>query len=71
MAATGAGITESLSKFEVAFLAAEPPRVVAIGEDAAAAAEWSLLHLQPAEGFVGALAMHRREARLKCWAATN
>ena len=65
--ATGDGISESLAKVEVTFLPNEIPRVLAIAADAVAAAEWSLLPLFPPAGFVGALAIHHREVRLKCW----
>jgi 4'-phosphopantetheinyl transferase len=67
--ATGDGISESLSKFEVTFLPAAEPRVLAIGGDAAAGAAWSLSALNPAAGFVGALAMQCRGVRLQCWCA--
>lgn len=67
--ATGDGISESLSKIEVAFLREETPRVVAIAGDATAAEAWSLCALNPADGFVGALAMACREVRLHTWCA--
>lgn len=65
--ATGDGIAESLAKIEVAFLAEEPPRVLAVAGDPLAADAWSLCHLQPAAGFVGALATRCRPVRLQCW----
>lgn len=65
--ATGDGISESLSKFEVTFLPADEPRVLAIAGDTAAGAAWSLCALNPASGYVGALAMQRRSARPQCW----
>lgn len=65
--ATGDGISESLSKFEVTFLPQDAPRVWAISGDAAAGAAWSLCALNPASGFVGALAIQCRELRLQCW----
>ena len=67
--ATGDGIGESLSKIEVAFLSDEAPRVLAIAGDAAAGAAWKLCALNPAEGFVGALAIQSRDVRLGCWRA--
>ena len=69
--ATGDGISESLSKVELTFRAGEIPRVLAIDGDVSAAEEWSLHHLQPANGFVGALAIPCRDVRLNCWAITN
>lgn len=65
--ATGDGISESLSKFEVAFLPTDEPRVLAIGGDAAAGAAWSLSALNPAAGFVGALAAQCQGIRIECW----
>ena len=64
--ATGDGIAESLSKIEVAFLPDEAPRVRSIAGDAAAGAAWKLCALNPAEGFVGALAIQSPGARLSC-----
>jgi 4'-phosphopantetheinyl transferase len=67
--ATGEGIAESLARVEVTCRAEEACRVVAIGGDAAAAAEWSLHSLEPAAGCLGALAIRRRDVRLRCWTA--
>jgi 4'-phosphopantetheinyl transferase len=65
--ATGDGISESLSKFEVTFLPEDEPRVLAIAGDTAAGAAWSLCALNPASGFVGALAVQHRGVQLQCW----
>jgi 4'-phosphopantetheinyl transferase len=67
--ATGDGIAESLSKIEVAFLPGEPARVRAIAGDAAAGDAWSLCELNPAGGFVGAVAIPSRQAAFECWRA--
>jgi 4'-phosphopantetheinyl transferase len=67
--ATGDGIAESLAKIEVAFLPGETPRVLAIAGDAAAGEAWSLCPLNPASGFVGALAIRCRPVQLQCWCA--
>lgn len=68
--ATGDGISESLSKFEVTFLPADEPRVLAIADDPAAGAAWSLRALNPASGFVGALAVQCQSIRIQCWRAS-
>jgi 4'-phosphopantetheinyl transferase len=65
--ATGDGISESLSKFEVTFLPADEPRVLAIAGDTAAGAAWSLCALNPASGFVGALALQHCGVQPQCW----
>ncbi|MSU58568.1 MAG: 4'-phosphopantetheinyl transferase superfamily protein [Pedosphaera sp.] len=62
--ATGDGITASLAKVEFTFRPGERARVVAIDGDAGAAAGWSLFTLQPAAGFVGALAIHATEVEV-------
>jgi 4'-phosphopantetheinyl transferase len=67
--ATGDGIAESLAKIEVAFLPDETPRVITIAGDAVAGEAWSLCPLNPAGGFVGALAIRCRPVRLQCWCA--
>jgi len=67
--ATGDGISESLSKIEVTFLSEEPPQVLAIAGAAEAGAAWSLCPLNPARGFVGALAIRCRSVKLQCWRA--
>jgi 4'-phosphopantetheinyl transferase len=68
--ATGDGISESLSKFEVTFLPAAEPRVLAIAGDPAAGAAWSLCALKPACGFIGALAVECRSIRIQSWCAS-
>jgi 4'-phosphopantetheinyl transferase len=65
--ATGDGISESLSKFEVTFLPAAEPRVLAIAGDPVAGAAWSLFALNPVSGFVGALALQHRDVQPQCW----
>lgn len=64
--ATGDGIAESLAKIEVEFRPEENCRVLAIGGDAVVAAEWCLQPLEPAAGYVGALAIRRRDVRVVC-----
>lgn len=68
--ATGQGISESLSKFEVTFLPQQPPCVVAVAGDAAAGAAWRLCNLDPADGYAGALAVQVGELTLQCWQLT-
>ena len=69
--ATGDGISESLSKFEVTFLSADEPRVLAIAGDPAAGAAWSLCALNPGADFVGALAIQTPSVHLQCWRAAT
>lgn len=54
--AVGGGLSMPLSEFEVTLSRAESPRIVRIGDNDSAGAGWILEHLDPADGFVGALA---------------
>ena len=67
--ATGEGITRSLSLVEVSFLPGEPARLLAVSGDTAKAAQWSLIDLQPAPGFAGAVAIRAKDISLKVFAA--
>jgi 4'-phosphopantetheinyl transferase len=65
MKATGAGIA-ALGQVEVHLTPGEPPAVLAAPGGAGA---WQLLHLEPAAGYVGALALQRTDEvpRLHTW----
>ncbi len=65
--ATGEGIGESLNQVEVSCLPQEPCRFMRLFGDSFAASQWRLLHLTPADGYVGALAMRDSDAEVKCW----
>jgi 4'-phosphopantetheinyl transferase len=65
--ATGEGIAGGLNQVEVSLLPGEPAKLLAIGGDTKKAEEWTLETFNPAEGFVGALAMPRRGVQLQCW----
>jgi 4'-phosphopantetheinyl transferase len=56
--ATGDGLSAPLDQFQVTLLPDSPANIVHIGHDATAASEWTLQHLDPAPGYVGALAHH-------------
>jgi 4'-phosphopantetheinyl transferase len=57
--AIGEGIGYALDKVEVSFLPGEPPRLLALPNAAGPAARWSLTALEPAAGFVAAVAARR------------
>jgi len=65
--ATGEGIALGLDRIEVELRLEEPARLVLLDGCPTRAAEWSLIHLQPAVGYVGALALMRRGMRVNCW----
>lgn len=54
--ATGDGLSMALDRFDVTLLPGEPARMLAADGDPAAAGRWSMVHLEPAPGYVGALA---------------
>jgi len=54
--AVGDGLRVPLHQFQVTLAADEPARFVRIGRDSAAASRWTLEHLEPAPGYVAALA---------------
>ncbi len=63
--ATGEGIGYALNRVEVSFLPGDPAKLLSSAE----AASWKLTHLNPAEGFVGALAVSRggTAPAVRCW----
>ena len=65
--ATGEGIGSRLNLVEVSFLPGEPAQLLAISEDTALAAQWTLQAFSPAPGFVGALAIQSQNPRVSCW----
>jgi 4'-phosphopantetheinyl transferase len=54
--AVGDGLSIPLDEFQVTLLAEHPVRFVHIGNDERAAFTWNLHHLEPAVGYIGALA---------------
>jgi 4'-phosphopantetheinyl transferase len=66
--ATGEGITGGLNRVEVSFLPGKPTRLLAISGDETKAARWTLKELTPANGFVGALAIHATNACIVTYA---
>lgn len=65
--ATGEGISESLNQVEVSFLADEPAQLISLFGDTQAGQKWHLCELNPAAGFVAALAVAGPDMRVKCW----
>jgi 4'-phosphopantetheinyl transferase len=54
--AVGDGLYLPLDQFQVTLLSDAPAKFIHIGDDSAAAAEWTLQHLDPAPNYFGALA---------------
>jgi 4'-phosphopantetheinyl transferase len=63
--ATGEGLQRPLDSFDVSLAPNEPARLLRVsGGDSSA---WSLYHLQPTEGFIGALAVRSRPSAVRRW----
>lgn len=62
--AVGTGITVPLDRFDVTLAAEDPPRILAMEGDPEKAAAWTLAHLEPQPGYLGALAIQARPRRL-------
>jgi 4'-phosphopantetheinyl transferase len=55
--AIGEGIWSAFARFEVSVTPARPAELLSVDGEPSAAAGWSLYHLEPEAGFVGALAV--------------
>ncbi len=62
--AIGEGLSEPLDRFCVTLEPGEPARFLHLGGDPRRAAQWTLLHLEPEAGAVGALALEGAPWRL-------
>lgn len=57
--AVGEGLAAPLDSFDVTLAPGEPPRMLTLRGDAAAASRWFFEHLRPAPDYVGAIALER------------
>ena len=64
--ATGEGVGRRLSQVEVTFVPGEPARFVTLPSALAVGSNWTLLALEPAAGFVGALAVDAAVCSVDC-----
>ena len=67
MKARGKGLSLPLDHFEVSVDPGEPARLVSTSGDPLEAARWSIRELEPAPGFIGALAVRAVGWELKLW----
>lgn len=65
--AIGEGLSIPLQSFDVTFLPGEPAALTAVRPDAQEAGHWSLLHLEPGPGYVGAAAVCGPVEKLVFW----
>lgn len=65
--ARGEGLGLGLDTFDVTLAPEEPAALLRLDGDAGAPGRWSLQHLDPGPGYVGALAVEGRGLRASCW----
>ncbi|MEM9293799.1 MAG: 4'-phosphopantetheinyl transferase superfamily protein [Acidobacteriota bacterium] len=65
--ATGDGLSMPLDRFDVTLAPEDEPRMLSAEGSTEKAAHWSMRHLNPKPGYVGALAVPLRSYRLRCW----
>src|SRR5262249_36810802 len=65
--ATGWGLSHGRERFEVSVPPDDPARILHIDGDRLAGARWSMTALEPAAGYVGALALEGRGLRVLHW----
>jgi 4'-phosphopantetheinyl transferase len=65
--AVGDGLMYPLHKFDVSLQPGRPAELLRVQNDPAAVSRWSLQHLEPAPGYVGALAVAGKTWQLACW----
>lgn len=69
--AVGEGLAAPLDSFDVTLAPGEPPRMLTLKGDAAAASKWLFEHLRPAPDYIGAIALEREregeEWAMKTW----
>jgi 4'-phosphopantetheinyl transferase len=65
--ALGDGLARPLDSFEVSLRPREEARLLRVAEDPDQVSRWSLCHLSPAGGCIGALAIEEQDARVSCW----
>lgn len=65
--AVGTGLSAPLDRFDVNLLPGEPPRMLALEGDTERAARWSLHHLVPAHGYLGAIAIEALGLSISTW----
>ncbi len=65
--ARGEGFSIPLDSFDVSLIPGEPASLLATREDPTGAAQWSLRHLEPCTGCVGALTVKGHARPLRLW----
>jgi 4'-phosphopantetheinyl transferase len=69
--ALGEGLSRSLQSFAVSLTPGETASLLSSNDDPDEPARWSLVELNPAEGYVAALAVEGAISALRCWRWSN
>lgn len=64
--AIGSGLTHPLASFDVSLTPGEPARVLRIDGNRRSAAEWTVMELLPAPGYIAAFAVKGKNLRTNC-----
>lgn len=65
--ARGIGLNEPLDGFDVSMRPGDRAALLRVAGDASAPSRWSLAHLEPARGYIGALAVETHALLVNCW----
>ena len=65
--AMGTGLSFAPDRIKVSLLPGELARLLAVGCDPESALGWTLVHVEPARGFIGAMAIRRTPIKLRTW----
>jgi 4'-phosphopantetheinyl transferase len=65
--AIGQGLSMPLAEFDVSLTPGKPAKFLAVRVPGQAASDWSLRHLAPAPGYLGAIAVAGHDWQLQCW----
>ena len=65
--ACGEGLSRPLTEFDVSLAPQDPVQLLRVAGDRTAARCWTLFALEPAVGYVGAVAVERPDARIQCF----
>lgn len=69
--AIGQGLSMLLAEFDVSLTPGKPVNLLAVRVPGQVASHWSLQHLAPAPGYVGAIAVVGHDWQLQCWHLQN
>ena len=65
--AIGQGLSFPLNNFEVSLAPEESARIISIEGDPVKTKQWTLVSLEPAQGYIAALAVRKPGLNLTCW----